>query len=137
MSSNNEGNVEEKFFFNLDLMEKFLPFMDSHSVLLLCKSKISCAFAILHDSNTPSVWKKMIDRSISETPDVDVDVLHEARTQTLPLISLLKMMQAKDNYDTNHDTLTILEAVCEKSSADFQTSVGNQDFPGIHPAGDI
>ena len=76
MSSDNEGHVEEKFFFNPDLMEKFLPFLDSHSVLLFCKSKISCAFAILKN----------------------------------------KMMQAKDNYDANPDTLTIMEAVCEKSS---------------------
>ena len=62
MSSNNEGNVEEKFFFNPDLMEKLLPFMDSHSVLL--QSKISCAFVILKNRNNPSVWKKMIDRKL-------------------------------------------------------------------------
>ena len=84
MFSNNEGNVEEKFFFNPDLMEKLLPFMDSHSVLLLCQSKISCAIAILKN----------------------------------------KMMQAKDNYDANPDTLTIMEAVCEKSSdGDDQGSI--------------
>ena len=73
----------------------------------------------------------MIDRSISETPDMGVDMLQlpkrfeeGARTQTLPLIGLLKMLQAKDNYDANPDTLTILKAVCEKSSdGDGQGSI--------------
>ena len=76
MSSNNEGNVEEKFFFNPDLMEKLLPFMDSHSVLLLCQSKINCAFAILKNRKNPIVWRKMIDRYISEIPDMGVHCAH-------------------------------------------------------------
>ena len=98
MSSDNEGHVEEKFFFNPDLMEKFLPYLDSRTLLLLCKSKISCAFAILKNRNNPKVWKKMIDRYIFEIPDVlqlPERFDEEARTQTLPLLSTLKMMQAR------------------------------------------
>ena len=121
MSSDNEGHVEEKFFFNPDLMEMFLPFLDSQTLLLLCKSKISCAPDILQNRVNPSVWNKMVDRSIPEIPDADTIAyiymrFEEARTQILTLIGLVKMMQAKENYDANLATLTILKAVCEKSS---------------------
>ena len=117
MSSDNEGHVEEKFFFNPDLMEKFLPYLDSHALLQLCRSKISCALNILQNRHNPSVWNKMINRSIPEIPFVDaITEINLARTQILPLISLVKMMQAKENYDANLATLTIVEAVCEKSS---------------------
>ena len=98
-----------------------LPFLDSHALLLLCKSKISCAPDILQNRVNPSVWNKMVDRSIPEIPDADTIAyiyirFEEALTQILPLIGLVKLMQAKENYDANLATLTILEAVCEKSS---------------------
>ena len=97
-SDNNEGNVEEKFFFNPDLMEKFLPYLDSHALLQLCRSKISCALNILQNRHNPSVWNKMINRSIPEIPFVDaITEINLARTQILPLISPVKMMQAKEN----------------------------------------
>ena len=129
MSSDNEGHVEEKFFFNPDLMAKFLPYLDSHALLQLCRSKISCALNILQNRHNPSVWNKMINRSIPEIPDVDAIAeinlrFEEARTQILPLISLVKIMQAKENFDANLATWTILEALCEKSSdRDAQGSI--------------
>ena len=121
MSSDNEGHVEKKVFFNPDLMAKFLPYMDSHALLQLCRSKISCALNILQNRHNPSVWNKMINRSIPEIPFVDAIAeinlrFEEARTQILPLISLVKIMQAKENFDANLATWTILEALCEKSS---------------------
>jgi len=128
-SDNDEGHVEEKVFFNPDLMEKFLPYLDSHALLQLCRSKISCALNILQNRHNPSVWNKMIKRSIPEIPDVDARVyinlrFEEAQTQILPLISLVKIMQAKENFDANLATLTILEVVCEKSSdRDAQGSI--------------
>ena len=121
MSSDNEGHVEEKFFFNPDLMAKFLPYLDSHTLLQLCRSKISCALNILQNRHNPSVWNKMINRSIPEIPFVvaiaEINLrFEEARIQIPTLISLVKMMQAKENFDANLATWTILEAVCEKSS---------------------
>jgi len=121
MSSDNEGNVEEKFFFNPDLMAKFLAYLDSYTLLQLCRSKISCALNILQNRHNPSVWNKMINRSIPEIPFVvaiaEINLrFEEARTQMLPLISLVKIMQAKENFDANLATWTILEALCEKSS---------------------
>ena len=120
-SDNNEGHVEEKVFFNPDLMAKFLPYLDSHALLQLCRSKISCALNILQNRHNPSVWNKMIKRSIPEIPFVDAIAeinlrFEEARTQILPLISLVKIMQAKENFDANLATWTIVEAVCEKSA---------------------
>ena len=128
-SDNEEGNVEEKFLFNPDLMAKFLPYLDSHALLQLCRSKISCALNILQNRHNPSVWNKMINRSIPEIPFVDAIAeinlrFEEARTQILPLISLVKIMQAKENFDANLATWTILEALCEKSSdRDAQGSI--------------
>ena len=52
----------------------------------------------LKNWNNPKVWKKMIDRYIFEIPDVlqlPERFDEEARTQTLPLLSTLKMMQAR------------------------------------------
>ena len=114
MSSGAEVNVEEQFFFNPDLMEKFLPYLDIFTLLNLCKSKISCAFDILRNKNNPAIFNKMIGRSL---PDIPYPMFEEARTQSLPIISLLKMMQAKDDYDAFHHTLTYLEALCEKFPA--------------------
>ena len=49
-------NVEEQFFFNPDLMEKFLAYLDAFALLNLCKSKISCAFDILRNKNNPAIF---------------------------------------------------------------------------------
>ena len=95
MEASSATDVEEKFFFNPDLMEKFLPFLDSHTLLNLCRSKISCALDILQNRHHPSVWNKMIERSIPEIPDDHYNInlrFEEARTQILPLISLVKIM---------------------------------------------
>ena len=121
MSSDNEGHVKEKVFFNPDLMAKFLPYLDSHALLNLCRSKISCALNILQNRHNPSVWNKMINRSIPEIPIVvaiaEINMrFEEARTQIFPLISLVKIMQAKENFGANLATWTILEALCEKSA---------------------
>ena len=119
MEASSATDVEEKFFFNPDLMEKFLPFLDSPTLLQLCRSKISCALNILQNRHNPSVWNKMIERSIPEIPDDHYNInlrFEEARTQILPLISLVKIMQAKENFDANLATWTILEALCEKSA---------------------
>ena len=119
MSSDAEVSVEEQFFFNLDLMEKFLPYLDIFALLNLCKSKISCAFDLLRNKNNPAIFNKMIGRSLPDIPSPMFrtvgQAFKEARTQILPIISLLKMMQAKDDYNAFHHTLTYLEALCEKS----------------------
>ena len=124
MSSDTEVSVEEQFFFNPDLIEKFLPYLDIFALLNLCKSKISCAFDILRNKNNPAIFNKMIGRSLPDiqqllhtVPMLELEAFKNAQTQILPLISLLKMMQAKDedDYDAFHHTLTFLEALCEKS----------------------
>ena len=122
MSSDTDVSVKEQFFFNPDLMEKFLAYLDIFALLNLCKSKISCAFDILRNKNNPAIFNKMIGRSLPDIPRplLTVPMLEafkNAQTQILPLISLLKMMQAKDedDYDAFHHTLTFLEALCEKS----------------------
>ena len=121
MSSDAEVSVEEQFFFNPDLMEKFLPYLDIFALLDLCKSKISCAFDILRNKNNPAIFNKMIGRSLPDIPHPMFGTVgqafEEAWTQILPIISLLKMMQAKDDYDAFHHTLTYLEALCEKFPA--------------------
>ena len=120
MSSDAEVSVEEQFFFNPDLMEKFLPYLDIFALLDVCKSKISCAFDILRNKNNPAIFNKMIGRSLPDIPHPIFGTVgqafEEARTQILPIISLLKMMQAKDDYDAFHHTLTYLESLCDKSS---------------------
>ena len=65
----------------------------------------------------------MIERSLPDIPrlawaltnEAMLEAFEEAQTKILPIISLLKMMQAKDDYDAFHHTLTFLEALCEKS----------------------
>ena len=128
MSSDAEVNVAEQFFFNPDLMEKFLPYLDIFALLNICKSKISCAFDILRNKNNPAIFNKMIGRSLPDIPDPIFGTVgqafEEARTQILPIISLLEMMQAKDDYDASHHILTYLEALCEKFPArDGQGSI--------------
>ena len=65
MSGEQEGDAKQKFWNNPDLVEKLLPFLDAQSTLCLVQSKFSCTLDILQDPEDPSIWIKLIRRSLT------------------------------------------------------------------------
>ena len=61
------GDAQQKFWNNQDLMEKLLPFLDAQSTLSLVQSQFSCTLDILQDPENPSIWIKLVGRSLTSS----------------------------------------------------------------------
>ena len=66
MSNDQQDDPALKFWNNSDFMEKLLPFLDAQSTLSLARSKISCTLDILQNKENPSIWRKMVKRSLPD-----------------------------------------------------------------------
>ena len=154
MSFDHQADAEQKFWSSPELVENFLPFLDAQAVLCLARSRISCTLDILKDKENPSIWTKLIRRSVPEMPAryawrdnnseggrpreniVDARaIVEEKRAQILPVIAILKIMGGADFH-----ILSLLEVICEKSPWDHisfgvQIACPGQESHYVSPLG--
>lgn len=135
MSDNQEVGMRE-LFWNPDLVEKLLPFLDAASTLSLAQSKISCIIQLFQFSTV--VWDKMVRRSLpgglniihsrdSESEYIRRNLdseLHsnrvretfgELRVQLLNLIDILKMMDDA-KFQKRHHLLDVISEIFSPDS---------------------
>ena len=154
MSFDHQDGVEQKFWSSPELMENFLPFLNAQAVLCLARSQISCTLDILKDKENPSIWTKLIRRSVPEMPAryawrdsnseggtpreniVDARaIIDEKRAQILPVIAILKIMGGAVFH-----ILSLLEVIGEKSPWDhisfgIQIACPGQESHYVSPLG--
>ena len=142
------GDAQQKFWNNQDLMEKLLPFLDAQSTLSLVQSQFSCTLDILQDPENPSIWIKLVGRSLTSSnpfegaDNLDPDALgatfamhgalcnlvranfEKRRAQVVPLIAILKLMK-----DANPHILNLLEAIIQKYQDDLGIGVIQMTCP--------
>ena len=145
-----QGDAQQMLWSNPDLVEKLLPFLDAQSTLCLVQSEFTCTLDLLQDTENPSIWIKLIGRSLTGSPtfegadalDSDAlaqatqDVVHGAlsnllranferkRTQVVPLIAILKLME-----DPNPQILHLLEAIVQKYPQEFGGGILKMSCP--------
>ena len=133
MAGEQQGDAQQKFWSNQDLVEKLLPFLDAQSTLCLVQSEFSCTLDILQDSENPSIWIKLIGRSLTGINEIEGfgalfnvgrATFEEKREQVVPLIAILKLMK-----DANPHILNLLEAIIQKYQDDLGIGVIQMTCP--------
>ena len=122
MSSEEQADAiaqQQKFWSNPDLVEKFLPFLDVQSTLCLVQSQLGCTLDILQDTENPSIWVKLVGRSLPANNTMLEGhfvwaLFEENRAQVVPLVAILKLMK-----DPNPHILNLLEAIVQKYPEGF------------------
>ena len=118
MSGGQQGDAQQMFWSNPDLMEKLLPFLDAQSTLCLVQSEFSCTLDILQDQENPSIWIKLARRVVpfsygeqmgsERLADLE-ERLAEVMTEVNHLVGILKMMDNK-----LIPLLDLLDIICER-----------------------
>ena len=86
---NAQGGAEKKFWSSPDLMEKFLLYIQPADILSVASSQLSCIMIkILEDSENPSIWVNLINRTLKEkNPE-------EEKRRVKDLTKILKLMKS-------------------------------------------
>ena len=110
-----QGGAEKNFWSSPELMEHLLPFINPSVILSVASCQISncCIIQMLEDTENPSIWKKLIRRSLKEiNPE-------EEERRVEDLTKILKLMKS-----SKAPMMSLLEFICERnpepsSSFDF------------------
>ena len=84
------GGAEKKFWSSPDLMEKFLLYIQPADILSVASVWPSCSIIkILEDSENPSIWSKLINRTLKENNPEE-----EEKRRVKDLTKILKLMKS-------------------------------------------
>ena len=87
---NAQGGAEKKFWSSPDLMEKFLLYIQPADILSVASVWPSCSIIkILEDSENPSIWSKLINRTLKENNPEE-----EEKRRVKDLTKILKLMKS-------------------------------------------
>lgn len=107
-----------------ELMDKFLSFLDSRSIVCLAQSRIGCTLNLLQHNSL--AWSKLIRRTLPGDHKIERalssveywsivrDMYKEKKIKVGHLVDILRMMD-----DSTFPMLDLLEVICEKSPPDM------------------
>ena len=123
---NDQDGAEKKFWGCPELMEQFLLYMDPATILSVASSQISscCIVQILEDSDNPSIWNKLIRRSLKENNP------EEEERRVKDLTKILKLMKSP-----KAPMMYLLEFICERNTPNCRTDPPIQLSCVCNPSG--